>query len=144
MSLRADMLNRSSTKRKLTRKEQRDLDIEISFMEGVVRRDPRFIEAWRVLGDDYARRGKHDEGLKADEQLAQIDPSDPAVFYNLACSYCLLKKTEEGVTALVKAVANGFNDFKWLLKDPDLAPLRKDPHFKKVWVKISTLQPGTP
>lgn len=138
------MLNRSSTKRKLTRKEQRDLDIEISFMEGVVRRDPKFIEAWRVLGDDYARRGRPDEGLKADEQLAQIDPTDPAVFYNLACSYCLLKKMEDGVTALVKAVANGFNDFKWLLKDPDLAPLRKDPHFKKVWVKISALQPNTP
>lgn len=144
MSLCADMLNRSSTKRKLTRKEQRDLDIEISFMEGVVRRDPRFVEAWRVLSDDYSRRGRHNEGLKADEQLAQIEPRDPAVFYNLACSYCLSKKMEEGVSALAKAVANGFNDFKWLLKDPDLAPLRKDPLFKKVWVKISTLQPGTP
>jgi hypothetical protein len=144
MSLRADMLNRSSTKRKLTRKEQRDLDIEISFMEGVVRRDPEFVEAWRVLGDDYTRRGRHDEGLRADEQLARIEPRDPAVFYNLACSYCLSKKMEEGVGALAKAVANGFNDFKWLLKDPDLAPLRKDPLFKKVWVKISTLQPGTP
>ena len=144
MSLRADMLNRSSTKRKLTRKEQRDLDIEISFMEGVVRRDPKCVEAWRVLGDDYARRGKHNDSLKADEQLARIEPGDPAVFYNLACSYCLLKKMEEGVGALAQAVANGFNDFKWLLKDPDLAQLRKDPLFKKVWVKISTLQPGTP
>ena len=52
------MLNKSSTRRKLTRKEQRDLDIEINFMEGVIRRDPKCIEAWRVLSDDYARRGQ--------------------------------------------------------------------------------------
>ena len=45
--LNADMLNKSCTKRKLTRKEQRDLDIEISFMEGVTHRDPKFAEAWR-------------------------------------------------------------------------------------------------
>src|SRR6266567_9136373 len=77
MSLRADMLNKSSTRRKLTRKEQRDLDIEISFMQGVVRRDPNCAEAWRVLSNDYSRRGKFDEGLKADNQLARIQPNDP-------------------------------------------------------------------
>ena len=32
----------------------------------------------------------------------------------------------------------GFDDFKWLLKDPDLGNLRKDPAFKKIWGKIST------
>jgi tetratricopeptide (TPR) repeat protein len=141
MSLRADMLNKSSTRRKLTRREQRDLDIEISFMQGVVRRDPKFIEAWKVLGDAYSRRGKLDEGLKVDEQLARIQPDDPGVLYNLACSYSLAKNLEESVAVLSRAIAKGFNDFKWLLKDPDLLNVRKDPLFKKVWVKITTLQP---
>src|SRR5213593_2749252 len=141
MSLRADMLNKSSTRRKLTRREQRDLDIEISFMQGVVRRDPKFIEAWKVLGDAYSRRGKLDEGLKVDEQLARIQPDDPGVLYNLACSYSLAKNLEESVAVLSRAIAKGFNDFKWLLKDPDLLNVRKNPLFKKVWVKISTLQP---
>ena len=141
MSLRTGMLNKSSTKRKLTRKEQRDLDIEISFMEGVVQRDPKFAEAWRVLSDDYSRRGKFDEGLRADEQLAKIQPDDPATLYNLACSYSLVRNIEEGISALSRAISKGFNDFKWLLKDPDLVHVRKDPLFKKVWVKISTLQP---
>ena len=139
------MLNKNnSTRRKLTRKEQRDLDLEISFMEGVVGRDPKFSEAWRVLSDDYSRRGRMDEGLKADEHLARIQPEDPSVLYNLACSYALAKKIEDAIEYLSQAVAKGFCDFKWLLKDPDLASLRKDPVFKKVWVKISTLQPGTP
>src|SRR5258706_4573151 len=126
MKISATMLNKNSTRRKLTRKEQRDLDIEIAFMEGVVARDPKFVEAWRVLSDDYSRRGRFDDGLKADEHLAHIQPDDPAVFYNLACSYSLLKNLEEGVGALSRAIAKGFNDFKWLLKDPDLVTLRTD------------------
>ena len=47
--IEAKMLNKAATKRKLTRREQRDLDVEISFMEGVVRREPGCVEAWRVL-----------------------------------------------------------------------------------------------
>jgi Flp pilus assembly protein TadD len=143
MSLQAGMLNKSSSRRKLTRKEQRDLDIEIHFMEGVIRRDPKCIEAWRVLSDDYARRGKLDEGLKADEQLARMQPDDPAVLYNLACSHSLANNFEEAVGALVQAVARGFNDFKWILKDPDLASLRKEPLFKKVLTKLGAFQAGT-
>ena len=137
------MLNKSCTRRKLTRKEQRDLDIEICFMEGVIHRDPRFVEAWRVLSDDYARRGKLDEGLKVDEQLARMQPDDPSVLYNLACSYSLARHFEEAVGALTLAVARGFTDFKWLMKDPDLANLRKQPVFKKTLTKLSC-QADTP
>jgi Flp pilus assembly protein TadD len=142
MSLPDGMLNKSSTRRKLTRKEQRDLDIEIHFMEGVIRRDPKCIEAWRVLSDDYARRGRLNEGLKADEHLARMQPDDPAVLYNLACSQALANNFEEAVATLIQAIGRGFNDFKWILKDPDLANLRKEPLFKKVLAKLGAFQPG--
>lgn len=134
------MLNKSCIRRKLTRKEQRDLDLEITFMEGVVGRDPHFVEAWKVLSDDYSRRGRFDESLKADEHLVRMQPNDPAAFYNLACSLTLLKNYEGAASALSRAISNGFTDFKWLMKDPDLSPLRKEPPFKKVWAKISAFQ----
>jgi tetratricopeptide (TPR) repeat protein len=137
------MLNKTCTRRKLTRKEQRDLDIEISFMEGVTLRDPRCVEAWRVLSDDYARRGKIEECLKADEHLARIQPDDPAVLYNLACSYSLSCHVEEAASALMKAVTRGFTDYKWLMKDPDLINVRKEPLFKTILAKLSPLQSGT-
>ena len=136
--LKVAMLNKTSTKRKITRREQRDLDVEIGFMEGVVQRDEKFVEAWRVLSEDYARRSKFTECLQADEQLARMAPDDPAVLYNLACSYSLVKQIEQSMGALSRAISRGFDDFKWLLKDPDLGNLRKDPTFKKVWVKISS------
>jgi len=135
----AAMLNKSCTRRKLTRREQRDLDIEITFMEGIVLRDPQFAEAWKVLSDAYSRRGKLEDGLRVDEHLARIQPDDPAVLYNLACSYSLSKNFDSAASVLSRAISNGFIDFKWLMKDPDLGPLRKEPSFKKVWAKISAL-----
>src|ERR1051325_2887055 len=59
----------------------------ISFIEGVVRRDPNYVDALQLLGDHYTQRGRYAEGLKVDERLAQLEPRDPSVFYNLACSY---------------------------------------------------------
>lgn len=136
------MLNKSTTKRKLTRKEQRDLDIEIAFMEGLVHRDGSYAEAWRILSEDYSRRSRFADGLQVDEKLAQLNPESPEVLYNLACSYSLTRNVERAVETLTRAIGKGFIDFKWMLRDPDLVFLRKDPIFKKVWVAISALQAG--
>jgi tetratricopeptide (TPR) repeat protein len=136
------MLNKSATKRKLTRREQRDLDLEIAFMEGLVQRDGAYVEAWKVLSEAYSRRSRFLDGLQVDEKLAQLQPESPEVLYNLACSYSLTKNIERAVETLTRAIGRGFNDFKWMLRDPDLVQLRKDPIFKKVWVTISALQAG--
>src|SRR5215211_7404731 len=60
------------TRKKLSPAQQRDLDIEIGFIEGVVQRDPQYLEALQILGDDYTRRGKFENGLKIDEKLARL------------------------------------------------------------------------
>ena len=58
-------------------------------MEGLVRRDPDYVDALQLLGDHYTQRGRYAEGLKVDEHLSCLEPHDPLVFYNLACSYSL-------------------------------------------------------
>lgn len=122
--------------KKLSRRELRNLDVEISFLNGVVRRDPDFVEALQVLGDAYTKRGRFDAGLEVDEQLSKLCPNDPMVLYNLACSYALTKRHEPAADALLRAIDVGYSDFKWLLKDPDLASLRKHPAFDKILAKI--------
>ena len=116
------------------------MDIEIGFIEGVIRRDPHYVEALQVLGDDYTKRQKFGEGLKIDEQLACLRPDDPVVQYNLACSYSLTSQFELAAATLEKAINAGYNDFKWLAKDPDLATLRKHPAFDKVREKVRSVQ----
>lgn len=137
------MQQKSSARKKLDRRRQRDLDIEIGFMEGIVRRDPRYVEALQILGDDYTRRGKYVAGLKVDEQLAQLRRADPLVHYNLACSYSLTDQIEQAAAALEKAISLGYRDFKWLAKDPDLCNLREHPLYERIKARVRRLQART-
>src|SRR6185436_792957 len=100
--------------KKLSRREVRDLEVEISFLNGVVRRDPDFVEALQVLGDAYTKRGRFDAGLEVVEQLSKLCPDDPMVLYNLACSYALTKRHEPASDALMRAIDAGYSDFKWM------------------------------
>jgi tetratricopeptide (TPR) repeat protein len=134
------MPEKSSVKKKLSRHEERELDVKIGFMEGVVKRDPGFVEALQILGDDYTRRGKFVAGLKVDEQLSQLRPGDPMVQYNLACSYSLTGNFNQGIAALEKALNLGFTDFKWLAQDPDLSDLRQHPLYKNIRAKVRTIR----
>ena len=130
------MSKKASARKRLTLREQRDLDVEIRFMEGIVQKAPKYVDALQVLGDSYTRRGKFADGLKVDEQLSALRPGDPTVLYNLACSYSLTRRYEDGISALAQAIDRGYKDFRWLMKDPDLASLRQHPLFKTVQEKI--------
>jgi tetratricopeptide (TPR) repeat protein len=120
--------------------EQRDLDIEIGFIEGVLRRDPAYVEALRVLGDDYTRRGRFVDGLKVDQQLVRLRPDDPLIHYNLACSFSLTDQVELAFNELETAIRLGYRDYRWLARDPDLRKLRKHPLYQKIRVRLQTLK----
>ena len=126
----------SSARRKPTPQEMRDLDLEIVFMEGLARRDPGYVEALQILGDDYTRRGRFLEGLRIDERLCGLRPRDALVHYNLACSYSLTQQCELAAEALNTAINLGYNDFDWMARDPDLKPLREHAGYKKIQAKV--------
>ena len=94
--------NVNGPRRRLTRREQQDLDLEIGFLEGLVRRDPTYVEALQILGDNYTRRGRYTEGLKVDERLSRLRPDDSVVYYNLACSYSLTSQIESAADAWLR------------------------------------------
>ena len=127
-------------RRKLSRREQKDLDVQIGFLEGVVTRDPSFVDALQILGDDYTSRGRFVAGLKVDERLAELRPDEPIVYYNLACSYCLTGKLTRAVAALQKALALGYRDFNWLSRDPDLKRLRNHPSYEAIQAQVRKLK----
>lgn len=138
------MPEKSTARKKLSREKSRDLDVKIQFMEGLVRRDAQFTDALQILGDHYTQRGRYEEGLIVDERLARLEPKNPLVFYNLACSYSLTGQLDHAATALDQAITFGYRDFTWLAKDPDLSKLRKDPLYKTLREKIRKLKVKAP
>jgi tetratricopeptide (TPR) repeat protein len=134
------MPQKNSSKKKLTASEQRELDTKIQFIEGLVRRDPDYVDALQLLGDHYTQRGRFTEGLTVDERLAQLEPQNALVFYNLACSYSLTDQFDRAFFAIEKALQLGYSDFNWLAKDPDLKKLRAQPAFDEIREKIRALK----
>ena len=130
----------SAKSKKLTRKEVRELDVKITFLEGLVHRDPQYVEALQILGDHYTQRGNFDRSLKVDERLSHLEPSNPLVYYNLACSYALNSELDRAACALEKALNLGYRDFKWLARDPDLRRLRKHPLYQAIQDKIRKMK----
>jgi len=134
------MPTKNNSRKKVNRAEQRDLDTKIEFMEGILRRDPAYVDALQLLGDHYTQRGRFVDGLQVDEQLAKLMPDSPIVFYNLACSYSLTEKFEAAFQALDRALELGYRDFTWLVKDPDLKKLRAQPEYQEMKEKILRLK----
>jgi tetratricopeptide (TPR) repeat protein len=130
------MQSKSSAEKRSNRINQRELDTKIEFMEGLVRRDPEFIDALQLLGDHYTQRGRYTDGLQIDERLARLEPQSPIVFYNLACSYALTEQFDRAALALEKALQLGYTDFNWLARDPDLKKFRQQPAYRDIQKKI--------
>ena len=137
------MAELNSANNKLSSREQRDLDIEIQFLEGVVRRDRRYVEALQLLGDDYTRRGRFKDGLQVDRRLARVCPEDPLVHYNLACSFSLTEEFRKAAHALRKALQSGYRDFEHLRRDSDLEPLRQTNLYAAIEQEIAELEAET-
>jgi len=108
------------------------LNFEIAFYERLLDGRPDFVDALVALGEAYTRRGLYEKGLAVDLKLTQLKGDDPVVWYNLACSYALLKRPEDALAALERAITLGYDDVEWLLRDPDLASLRHSPKLRQL------------
>jgi Flp pilus assembly protein TadD len=98
----------------------------------VLQRNPDFVDVLRVHGNNLTLKGRYVEGLKIDRRLVDLRPHDALAHYNLACSFSLLKKIDQAVRALRKAVELGYRDFRYMREDPDLAAVRKDGRFRQL------------
>jgi tetratricopeptide (TPR) repeat protein len=131
---------KSSTRKKPSRANRRDLDTKIEFLEGLIRRDPTYVDALQLLGDHYTQRGRYLDGLRVDEHLARLEPRNALVFYNLACSYTLTNQFDRAAFALERALNLGYRDFNWLARDPDLRKLRQHPVYHDIQAKIRRMK----
>jgi len=134
------MALKGNNRKKTNVSDPRELDVEISFLEGLLRRDPAYVDALQLLGDDYTRRGRFEEGLHVDRKLSELDPKNPLSFYNLACSLSLTGKLDDAAAALESALDLGYRDFRFMSRDPDLKALRKHAHYARLRERIRRMK----
>ncbi|KAJ9153314.1 hypothetical protein P3X46_026764 [Hevea brasiliensis] len=79
------------------------------------------------------KNAKYDEALEKFESVlgSKPDPNEASVAsYNVACCYSKLNQIKAGLSALEEAMLAGFEDFKRIRTDPDLASLRTSEEFE--------------
>ena len=112
--------------------------------------------AWLVvvrqrLADELAARGQNEDAAHWRRQALAAARGDPALFYELACTYAQnagvagkyptkqsasaletrrRRFVENAVMMVREAVANGFTDTERLRNEPALAPIRSAPDFR--------------
>ncbi|HEV3483298.1 MAG TPA: protein kinase [Candidatus Acidoferrales bacterium] len=74
--------------------------------------------------------GQRDRALEWTQRTLAIDSEDPAVLYNIACTYAMLDMTEESITCLEKALRQGEWYKAWAEHDSDLDSIRSHPRFQ--------------
>lgn len=117
---------------------KQDPDFETEFYENILAEKPNHREALTLLAEIYTARGDYQKGFEMDRRLADVNPQDETVQYNLACSYALLNQKEKAVQTLKKAIDLGYSDFAHLVKDTDFKNLKDEPEFKKIIASVKT------
>lgn len=116
--------------------QKTDDEFTIWFFEGVIEKYPTYVECLMYLGNAYTATGMYEKGLKVDLKLARLRPKDPLVRYNLACSFSLLRRLNESLGSLEKAIDLGYDDLIHLVNDSDLDSLRDDEVYKVLINKL--------
>jgi tetratricopeptide (TPR) repeat protein len=112
--------------------EQTQLDFELDFFGGILHRHDGYVDILRAHGNNLTLKGRYADGLDVDKKLIHLRPSDALAHYNLACSYALLKKPDQALKTLRKAVELGYRDFRYMREDRDLETVRHDPRFRQL------------
>jgi len=110
--------------------QQSQLDFELDFFAAILQNAPNYIEVLRSQAKNLALKGLHAESLQIDERWVSLRPADPLAYYNLACSYAVLKQSDQAIRTLRKAVEHGYRDFRHIREDRDFDSIRKDPRFR--------------
>nr|GMD21572.1 ruBisCO large subunit-binding protein subunit beta, chloroplastic [Ipomoea batatas] len=85
------------------------------------------------------KSAKYEEALEKFESVlgSRPDPTESSVAsYNVACCYSKLNQIQAGLSALGDALEAGFEDFKRVRTDPDLAGLRASEDFEPLLKKF--------
>lgn len=95
----AELLDRARS----YREQKRSTEAERS-CEEILAREPFNVQALNILGLIFQESGRHRPAVKAWVKCLASDPLNPACHYNLANSYCALKRSEEAVSHFKKAI----------------------------------------
>ncbi|MCB1179136.1 MAG: hypothetical protein KDK36_16240 [Leptospiraceae bacterium] len=98
-----------------------------------------YSELYYNYGNSLSNIPRLEDSIKAYKIAEKLNYRRPElVQYNIACAYSRMNNIEKAYHYLALAIDRGYNAFKYIQKDPDMANLRKRPEWEE---KIQSLIP---
>jgi non-specific serine/threonine protein kinase len=105
----------------------------IQALESHIREVPEDARARSLIAGDYAEIGRTEDARREATMAMTLRPNESSILYNAACTFCALNQKAEAMDALSKAWRAGFKDADWVRGDPDLALLRGESEFERLY-----------
>jgi non-specific serine/threonine protein kinase len=115
-----------TARREGLRRAERQLELEPN--------DPR---ALSLGAAELFYDGQRERAIEWAARAAAAAPDDPAVWYNVACTYAGMGEVEEALRWLEKLFGRGMGGREWALHDPDFDLLRDDARFRALVAKAT-------
>ena len=113
---------------------ERDIGLRraLKLMEERLELNPDDARAANLAAAFHARLGNLSKAVEYADRSLGIDPDDPMLLYNVACTYVALARYEDAMNCLERAVDKGFGHKEWIDHDPDLDPIRNQLRFQAI------------
>ena len=105
----------------------------IQALESHLTHVPEDARARTHLAVAYISLERPDDAARELNLAMALRPNDAMVLYNSACVFCRMEKKPEALAALGRAWDAGYKDADWARRDPDLALLRDEPEFQRLY-----------
>ena len=105
----------------------------VQALEAHLKTVPEDARARVLLATHYAILGREEEAVREASLATSLRSNEATVLYNAACVFCRLGRKLEAIEVLKKAHTAGFTDPDWARRDPDLALLRGDADFERLY-----------
>ena len=96
-------------------------------------------EKWPVLGVQFiidALRCRRERGLDLARRALELEPDEPTVLFNVACTFARADLIDEALDMLERGIAQGFGHRQWIERDSDLDSLRDHPRFRALMEQL--------
>jgi TolB-like protein/Flp pilus assembly protein TadD len=93
-----------------------------------------------LMAAAMAKLGDKSNAIAQAERAMQLEPGDPAVLYNVACTFSLIGEIDRALDCLESAGLPLMANLTWVESDPDFKPLSGHPRFEAI---LDTLRKNT-
>lgn len=105
------------------------IGISLEVYQRYISQHPDDSRAHIFYANDLARANKIPEAKAEMEKAIELSPTDTLMLYNVACFMSLVGDLKGSMKYILKAFENGYANYEWMKRDPDLNNIRNEPEY---------------